>query len=193
LGRYLTAASSTPVNNNNHHHHHDDHSHSHNDNSGAWVGEMAFIEACWGNNNNNDSAPRTVNAMYTVVAKEDCIVWRWTHDEMERLMARSPDMRDALTRAMTSAIVGKVISFTISRSSARPTWQTWLDDWNAKRSESHPVVTHPIITGEPSNDHHRHHEEQDHHEKQDHQDHQDEAPTNSNKRHTARVGRESPA
>lgn len=54
---------------------------------------------------------------------------RWSHADMEALMARSTDLRAAMTRAMTAAIVGKVINFTVSKSSALPTWSTWLDDW----------------------------------------------------------------
>jgi hypothetical protein len=30
---------------------------------------------------------------------------------------------------MTNAIVGKVVNMTISRTSAIPTWSTWLGDW----------------------------------------------------------------
>ncbi len=30
---------------------------------------------------------------------------------------------------MTNAIVGKVVNMTISRTSAIPTWSTWLVDW----------------------------------------------------------------
>jgi Popeye protein conserved region len=68
-------------------------------------------------------------SMYTIVAQEDCTVLRWRHADMERLMEKSTDMRAALTRAMTAAIVGKVINFTISRSRATQTWATWLSDW----------------------------------------------------------------
>jgi hypothetical protein len=67
--------------------------------------------------------------MYTIVAQEDCVVLRWRHDVMEGLMGKSTDMRAALTRAMTAAIVGKVINFTVSRSKANQTWATWLGDW----------------------------------------------------------------
>ena len=38
-------------------------------------------------------------------------------------------MRGALTRAMTSALVGKVVNMTVSRTNAMPTWSTWLSDW----------------------------------------------------------------
>jgi hypothetical protein len=67
--------------------------------------------------------------MHTIVAQEDCIVLRWRHDVMENLMQRSPDLRAALTRAMTAAIVGKVINFTVSRSKGNPIWSAWLSDW----------------------------------------------------------------
>ena len=123
MGRYLTAASTNVAS-------HPTREVPEAGNAGAWVGEMAFLESCWGkgtdNNNNNDTANR---AMYTVVAKEDCVVWRWSHEDMAALMAMSSDMNAALTRAMTSAIVGKVIGFTTSRRSARPSWQTFLDGW----------------------------------------------------------------
>jgi CRP-like cAMP-binding protein len=68
-------------------------------------------------------------SMHTIVAQEDCVVLRWKHADMERLMEKSTDMRAALTRAMTAAIVGKVINFTVSRSKAAQTWGTWLSDW----------------------------------------------------------------
>jgi len=86
------------------------------------------------------TAGKPSHAIYTVVAKEDCVVWRWSYQDMEKLLSKSADLRAALTRAMTSAIVGKVIDFTVSRSSARPTWQTWLDNWRDSRT-SLPVVT----------------------------------------------------
>jgi len=69
-------------------------------------------------------------SLYTIVAADDCTILRWSHGTMEQLMARSTDMRSAMTRAMTAAVVGKVIHFTVSRSQALPTtWSTWLDDW----------------------------------------------------------------
>jgi hypothetical protein len=72
---------------------------------------------------------KACRSMYTIVAQEDCVVLRWRHDVMEGLMAKSTDMRAALTRAMTAAIVGKVINFTVSRSKANQTWAKWLGDW----------------------------------------------------------------
>jgi CRP-like cAMP-binding protein len=104
--------------------------------SGAWIGEMAFLEQLFEKEQSKvraptaDTEPRKMqNAMYTVVATEDCVMLAWTHPDMEHLMSRSTDMRAAITRAMTAAIVGKVINFTVSRTTTTPTWSTWLDDW----------------------------------------------------------------
>ncbi|KAG7365042.1 Popeye conserved region protein [Nitzschia inconspicua] len=68
-------------------------------------------------------------AIYSIVATKDCVVWRWSFDDMEKLMSTSTDMRGALTRAMTSAVVGKVVNMTFSRAKL-PQWTAWLRDWN---------------------------------------------------------------
>ena len=125
MGRYLTVASVSS---------HPEREVPEAGNAGAWVGEMAFLESSWGKDTDHTAAgdqpnSRSDRAMYTVVAKEDCVVWRWSHEDMAALMDMSSDMNAALTRAMTSAIVGKVIGFTTSRQSARPSWQTFLDGW----------------------------------------------------------------
>lgn len=194
LGRHLTAASTSPTA-------HEEHVGGA---SGAWVGEMAFLECFWvreqgkisaeekkpeatengeskekakpvaedaqrkrtersrhvqTDDDSQDTTPAIKNkesttepppkksqqqeeeskgkvklkasrSMYTIVAKEDCTLLQWSHDDMEELMKRSTDLRAALTRAMTSAIVGKVINFTVSKSKNNlPAWSTWLDDW----------------------------------------------------------------
>jgi len=150
LGRHLTAASSAP------------HRKSKvGGDSGAWIGEMAFLENCFakdaaksapdalvvaaGTNKDDGKAqarellarkstpeenPRMSNAIYTIVAAEPLVLLRWSHKDMAEIMDRSPDFRSAMTRAMTAAIVGKVINFTVHRGKAMPTWSTWLDDWN---------------------------------------------------------------
>jgi CRP-like cAMP-binding protein len=80
-------------------------------------------------------------SMYTIVAQEDCTVLRWSHRDMAALMEKSTDMRAALTRAMTAAIVGKVINFTVSRSAGARTWSTWLDDWKHPAAEAVQIET----------------------------------------------------
>lgn len=183
LGRHLTAASVTPT----------AHLEKKGGASGAWIGEMAFLENYWikeqgkkipvkrqyskgaqdkekgivpkevtkgpaskvpASEPKKDTAPtakpksetstapkpfkppedvplllKSNEAMYTIVTKEDCTILRWSQEDMEELMQRSTDLRAALTRAMASAIVGKVINFTVSRSNAS-SWTNWLSDWN---------------------------------------------------------------
>ena len=124
--------------------------------SGAWVGEMRFLDLYWqqqqkANPKRNEKdntgtineieksqtgknrdvvieAPKQV--LYSVLAKEDCVVWAWSYEEMTNLVSSSTDIRGALTRAMTSAIVGKVVNMTVSRTNAMPNWSTWLSDWS---------------------------------------------------------------
>jgi len=68
-------------------------------------------------------------SLITITAVDDCVVLRWSHEKMEELMARSTDMRAAMTRAMTAAIVGKVIHFTVSRAQSGAILPMWLQDW----------------------------------------------------------------
>ena len=71
--------------------------------------------------------------IYSIIATEDCTVMSWSHKEMEGLMKSSTDLRSALTRAMSSALVGKVVNLTISRSnSTKVPWLEWLEDWKGK-------------------------------------------------------------
>jgi CRP-like cAMP-binding protein len=102
-------------------------------------------------------------AMYTIVAEEDCTVLRWSHDDMQDLMARSTDMRAALTRAMTAAIVAKVINFTVSRSSAKTTWATWLDDWKynaGAQVQTLAAIPTPIVASIEATESHEDEEEE---------------------------------
>lgn len=106
--------------------------------SGAWVGEMTFLESFGykemnkGASEGDDYVPvegRRMTAIYTIVAASDCEVLVWSHKDIEQLMMQSTDLRAAMTRAMTAPIVGKVINFTLSMGSRPKTWSTWLDDW----------------------------------------------------------------
>lgn len=157
LGRHLTAASSAPTS-----------KQKIGGDSGAWIGEMAFLEQAFEKEQrlrapktDRDEelsvvSPRSRNAMYTIVATENCVLLEWTHRDMEELMSRSIDMRAAMTRAMTAAIVGKVINFTVARTITSPTWSAWLYDWShnagakvevaedneADEHESNPIQPH---------------------------------------------------
>ena len=100
---------------------------------GAWIGEMAYLSP-----ESERRGGQTDRAMYTIVAQEDTIVRSWSHDDMKALMERSSDMRSALTRAMTAAIVEKVVGFTNSK--RRATQQRYwglerLWPWRHQESE----------------------------------------------------------
>ena len=212
LGRHLTAASSSPTKRK-----------KHGGDSGAWIGEMVFLQTFDGNgitsasttatgtnllentgsngkagimepfvpfevrqknkqgalstrsskdgyvppqdgsNNDKDSGTRkdhidemnnnmqTQNgfkneAFFTTMAIEDSVLLEWTHEEMADLMKRSDDMRSTLTRAMTAAVVGKVINFTVSRSKFTDKWTSWLGNWQQqsvttaiRQENKHPI------------------------------------------------------
>lgn len=59
---------------------------------------------------------------YTIVAVDECKIWRWKFEQVEAMMNRSTDFRAALSRAMTSAIVSKVVNFTVNKTASLPTW-----------------------------------------------------------------------
>jgi CRP-like cAMP-binding protein len=97
--------------------------------SGAWVGEMAFLDRCWEKEQGKIAAKRAKKAvekgaskssekknqekeiaaiaktpasppataaakksivLYTILAKEDCLVWKWSFEDMESLVSSSP-------------------------------------------------------------------------------------------------------
>jgi CRP-like cAMP-binding protein len=133
------------------------------DHSGAWVGEMAFLDYYWHKEQRKiaNIAPKVYvpkNAIYTIFAATDCVVLRWSHEELEELMGTSNDLRSALTRAMTSSLVSKVVNMTVSKSKQMPTWSHWLSDWShsagasvnvssptalAEVAEKTPIATEP--------------------------------------------------
>ena len=75
--------------------------------------------------------------IYSIIVTEDCTVMSWSHKEMEELMKSSTDLRAALTRAMSSALVGKVVNLTVSRThNTKVPWSEWLKDWKSKDGAS---------------------------------------------------------
>eukprot|EP00980_Cylindrotheca_fusiformis_P007591 scaffold1580_cov116-Cylindrotheca_fusiformis.AAC.26 len=102
--------------------------------SGAWVGEMGFLDYYWHKEQQrlSKNLPKKYvpkEAFYTIVAMTDCVIWRWSHENLEDLMGTSNDLRSALTRAMTSSLVSKVVNMTVSKMKDMPTWSIWLSDW----------------------------------------------------------------
>jgi len=134
--------------------------------SGAWAGEMAFLKQFWEKEQRSiiqqseekaasvemkkekTNVVSKVNAksistgglleayIYSIIAIEDCTVMSWSHEEMEDLMKSSTDLRAALTRAMSSALVGKVVNLTVSRTHTNYPWSEWLKDRNSVEIQS---------------------------------------------------------
>mmetsp|Transcript_319 Transcript_319/g.505 ORF Transcript_319/g.505 Transcript_319/m.505 type:complete len:462 (-) Transcript_319:520-1905(-) len=142
MGRHLTAMGSVQGNR-----------HSQGGDAGAWVGEMAFLQSLWDRDHamtplqkkltatqegpDVRSGPLTPSdvpykycAISTIVAVDECEVIEWSFEDMEKVMKSSRYMQDSMTRAMTAAIVGKVMNFMVSRQSAMPKWSTMMDNWN---------------------------------------------------------------
>eukprot|EP00977_Amphora_coffeiformis_P024932 scaffold17681_cov155-Amphora_coffeaeformis.AAC.3 len=86
---------------------------------------------------------RKPRSMYSVVAKENCRILKWSHEEMEDLLGKSTDLRASMTRAMTQAIVGKTINFIVSKGAGVPTWSAWLDDWKYSSASDIKIETVP--------------------------------------------------
>ena len=74
-------------------------------------------------------------ATSTIVAVEDIEVMEWSFEDLEKVMKSSRYIQDSLTRAMTSAIVAKVVNFMDSRQSSIPKWSTMMDNWKLADTE----------------------------------------------------------
>lgn len=95
----------------------------------------------------------TKNSILTYIATEDSILYEWDFEELSGLMKTSADMRSAVTRSMTAAVVGKVVNFYISKAdSDKPVWKKWLllDQWQSvapvhdtTRHVQHPTTYNP--------------------------------------------------
>lgn len=78
----------------------------------------------------------TKNSILTYIATQDSILYEWDFEELADLMKTSADMRSAVTRSMTAAVVGKVVNLYLSKADAdKPMWKKWLlDNWQSVAS-----------------------------------------------------------
>jgi len=120
-------------------------------------GEMAFLQKLWDQDhiissslrhklstkntvsfNNEEQSLRPTEqycAISTIVAAEDCELIEWSFEGMQKVITSSRYIQEALTRAMTAAVVGKVVNFLMSRRTGAPTWNTLLDNWKHASSK----------------------------------------------------------
>lgn len=127
LGRKLTAASTGPETRGDQ---------LQGGDSGAWIGELTFLDWFY-RRQEGSSSQQTMSvdkfgpggSMYTILADENCRVMEWTHEAMEELMGTSTDLRAALTRAITAAVVAKVVNLSITHvDRSKQSWIAWLTD-----------------------------------------------------------------
>mmetsp|Transcript_6874 Transcript_6874/g.12951 ORF Transcript_6874/g.12951 Transcript_6874/m.12951 type:complete len:525 (+) Transcript_6874:283-1857(+) len=93
---------------------------------------------------NNKQTPNAVDhgrvvtkkAILTYIATEDTTVYSFDHEALCQLLESSSELRSALTRAMTAAVVGKVVNMYLSKLDAdKPLWQKWLEDnWQQQQT-----------------------------------------------------------
>ena len=63
----------------------------------------------------------------TYKTTKDSTLLQWTFDDLAQLLDSGSDMRSNMTRAMTAAVVGKVVNYTVDKSNEpRPNWMSWL-------------------------------------------------------------------
>lgn len=133
-GRHLTAIGSKPGNR----------SRFAGGDSGAWIGEMGFLQSLWmkkpifpvadkDENEEMSDGKGNARAMSTIVAVDDVEIIEWTYEDMNALIHTSGDMQAALTRSMTAAIVGKVANFMMSKQAGMPTVAALIDNWKHGR------------------------------------------------------------
>jgi hypothetical protein len=73
----------------------------------------------------------TKASILTYIATEESILYAWDHEELASLMETSSDLRSATTRAMTAAVVGKVVNMYTSKVDAddTPSWKKWMQTY----------------------------------------------------------------
>jgi CRP-like cAMP-binding protein len=85
--------------------------------------------------NENDEEGLTSKAstsILTYIATQDSNVYSWDYEELSSLLDTSFDLRSAVTRAMTAALVGKVVNLYISNSDHEKhslDWIQWVKDY----------------------------------------------------------------
>ena len=86
----------------------------------------------------NEAAKPVKTAILSYIATEDSTVYEFEHEKLTKVLQDSADMRAAVTRVMTAAVVGKVVNLYVSKVDAdKSLWQKWLEDnWQTGVSDS---------------------------------------------------------
>jgi len=98
-------------------------------------------------------------ALLTYMATQDSIIYKWNFDELADLLNTSAELRLAITRAMTAAVVHKVVNLYVSKQddeSDRSLWTRWMNSINystekiqQKEEEEEQDSDHKVILKRP--------------------------------------------
>lgn len=69
---------------------------------------------------------KSTASILTYIATQDSKIYAWDHEELASLLDKSVDLRSAVTRAMTAAVVGKVVNLYISHSDDEKQSSDWI-------------------------------------------------------------------
>ncbi len=93
----------------------------------------------------------TQNAILTYIAtQDDTLVFEWDFEELADLMRTSSELRSSVSRAMTAAVVGKVVNLYISRTDAKtPMWEKWIGkNWRQSAADVPVSAVRVKVVGE---------------------------------------------
>ena len=78
------------------------------------------------------STSKSSASILTYIATQDSKIYSWDYEDVATLLDTSSDLRSAVTRAMTAALVGKVVNLYISNSDHErqsSDWIQWVKDY----------------------------------------------------------------
>lgn len=78
------------------------------------------------------STSKASASILTYIATQDSKIYSWDYEDLATLLDTSSDLRSAVTRAMTAALVGKVVNLYISNSDHErqsSDWIQWVKDY----------------------------------------------------------------
>lgn len=73
------------------------------------------------------------NSLLTINAVQDTVLYEWDFKELGDLLKTSADLRAAITRTMTAAVVGKVVNLYISKSDSGSSIWKKLSSWQSNQ------------------------------------------------------------
>jgi len=89
-------------------------------------------------NSQTNHAPNMYNdkAILTYIANQDSVLYKWDFKALAVLLNSSTELRLSVTRAMTAAVMNKVVNLYISKNDVNlPMWKRWMEGMNEKNNQ----------------------------------------------------------